>query len=440
MLWYYLRITMSFAFPVFFRRMQMKNSKIIRQKGPMFLAMNHPNAFMDPITLSWLLFYPRTRYMARGDAFKKGFAAWAMQSMGIVPIFRLRDGGYENIKKNLDSFKIAYSLLDSRQKIMVFAEGVCVQERRLRTLQKGTAKMSFAYLDRGGYDDLKIIPIGVNYSTPSKIRGDLFIQAGEPIVVKDYYEDYKKQPGQAIIKLTALIQEKLTALVPCLLHKENDILIEQLQPILKKQFIEEHKLDFNNLEHHQKYWEFIIERLNNLTEKNAEQMIEFRKTVENYTKQLAQLKLQDEVIYKTEKKQSPLNFLNIIWLALGFPFYVIGKVVNIAPYYLGKKIAGKVKGIEFYCSIFFGTSALLAKLFFTIELIIVWFLCHDFYGLLIYSLIKIGCGIIAICYSPFKKKMGSAFRLSHIKKSNAALHQSLLKERDKIHAFIGDFF
>src|ERR1035437_671148 len=245
MLWYYLRLTLSFAFPVFFRRMQMKNSKRIRQKVSMFLAMNHPNAFMDPVTLSWLLFYPRTRYMARGDAFKKGFVAWAMHSMGIVPIFRLRDGGYGNIKKNFDSFETAYGLLDKRQKIMVFAEGICVQERRLRPIQKGTAKMSFAYLDRGGYDDLKIIPIGVNYSTPSKIRGDLFIQVGAPIVVKDYYEDYKKQPGQAIVKLTAHIQEKLKPLVPSLLHKENDILIEQLQPIFKKQFIEDHKLNFN---------------------------------------------------------------------------------------------------------------------------------------------------------------------------------------------------
>ena len=94
---------MSFAFPVFFRRMQIKNASRIREKGPMFIAMNHPNAFMDPMTFSWLVFHPRTRYMARGDAFKKGFARWALESMGIVPIFRLRDGGYENIKKNLDS-------------------------------------------------------------------------------------------------------------------------------------------------------------------------------------------------------------------------------------------------------------------------------------------------------------------------------------------------
>ena len=420
--------------------MQMKNSKIVREKGPMFLAMNHPNAFMDPVTFSWLLFRPRTRYMARGDAFKKGFARKALESMGVVPIFRLRDGGYGNIKKNLDSFETAYKLLDKNQKIMVFGEGVCVQERRLRPIQKGTAKMAFAYMDRGGFDNLKIVPVGLTYSTPSKIRGDFYVQVGEPIIVKDYYEEYKQQPGHAIVKLTALIQEKLSPLVPSLLHKENDLLIEQLQPICKRQFIEERKLDFNNLAHHQQYWEFIIDRLNNLTEKNTEQMIAFRKTVDDYTKSLEKLKLQDEVIYADKKKQNPVNVLSVILLILGFPFYAVGKVLNFVPYYCGKRIAKKmVKAVEFYSSIFFGSSALLAKLFFTIELGLVWLLCHDWYCLLFYALIKIVCGVLAVNYSPFMRKMASAFKFNQIKKSDSALHTKLLKERASILAFLGDF-
>jgi len=440
MLWYYLRITMSFAFPVFFRRMQMKNSEIIRQKGSMFIAMNHPNAFMDPVTFSWLLFYPRTHYMARGDAFKKGFANTAMQSMGIVPIFRLRDGGFENLKKNLDSFKIAYSLLDKRKKIMVFAEGVCVQERRLRNIQKGTAKMAFSYLDGGGYDDLKIVPVGVNYSTPSKIRGDLFIQAGEPILVKDYYEEYKKQPAQTIIKLTALIQERLKPLVPSLLHKENDLLIEQLQPILKKQFIEERKLNFNNLEHHQLYWEFIISRLNDLTEKDPEKMSGFRKEVDGYTTQLHELKLRDHLILSVSKNKSQNTFLNIFLLIIGFPFYAIGRILNLIPYYFGKRIADKtVKNVEFHASINFGTGALLAKLSFTIELVVIWLLWHSVYALLVYALVKVSCGILGLYFSSFKKKVIGAVRLARIKKKNANLYQALLKERQKILAFIGDF-
>ncbi|HWY37936.1 MAG TPA: 1-acyl-sn-glycerol-3-phosphate acyltransferase [Bacteroidia bacterium] len=439
MLWYILRITMSFAFPVFFRKLQIKNAKTIRQKGPMFLAMNHPNAFMDPVCLSWVVYYPRTRYMARGDAFKKGFAAWALQSMGIVPIFRLRDGGFENLKKNLDSFKVAYKLLDRKQKIMVFAEGICVQERRLRPIQKGTAKMAFTYLEKGKYDDLKIVPIGVNYSTPSKIRGDLFYEVGEPILVKDHYEEYKAHPGQAINKLTALIEEQLGKLVPSLLHKENDLLIEQLQPILKKQFIEERHLNFNDLAHHQQFWNFIIDRLNSLTEKDPGQMIVFRKEVDDYIHQMEQVKVQDDVIRASEKKQDPANFLSLVLLITAYPFSLLGKILSKAPYYIGERIAReKVKQIEFFASIYFGSSALLAKLFFVIELTIVWFLCHDACCLLYYTAIKVVSGSIAIAYLPFKRRVLAALRLNSIKRSDTALYQNLAQQRNKILAFIGD--
>ena len=106
MLWYFLRNTLSYCFLLFFKRVKMKNSSVARSKGPMFIAMNHPNAFMDPMAYCAFLFYPRTYFMARGDAFKKGLATTALESMGILPIFRLRDGGYESVKKNLDSFKI----------------------------------------------------------------------------------------------------------------------------------------------------------------------------------------------------------------------------------------------------------------------------------------------------------------------------------------------
>lgn len=439
MLWHYLRITIAFAFPVFFRKMQVRNVKAIREKGRMFIAMNHPNAFMDPVSFSWIVFYPRTRYMARGDAFKKGLAAWALQSMGIVPIFRMRDGGVQGVKKNLESFEIAYQLLDKNQKIMVFAEGLCVQERRLRPIQKGTAKMAFSYLDRGGPDDLKIVPAGLMYSTPSKIRGDVFCQVGEPIVVKDHYEEYKKQPGLAVVKLTALIEERLSKLVPSLQHKENDVVIEQLQPILKKQFIAEHKLDHNNLEHHQQYWEYIIARLNTLTEKDPERMDRFRSEVNEYVSDLQKNKLDDGSIYDAENKKNRLTIPNIFGFVIGYPFYLIGKILNIVPYYLGKRIATKVvKGPEFFASVFFGLSALLAKLFFTLELVIVWLICRDLFCLAFYAAIKIGFGIFALFYSTFKMRMLMAFRFFTLKKRNPARAEAFLTKRKNIVKFVSE--
>jgi glycerol-3-phosphate O-acyltransferase/dihydroxyacetone phosphate acyltransferase len=440
MLWYILRFTMSFAFPVFFRRIQLKKGSRIREKGPMFIAMNHPSAFMDPMTFSWTVFYPRTRYMARGDAFKKGLARKILESMGVVPIYRMRDGGIENVRKNLDSFNIAYDLLDNDQKIMVFAEGVCVQERRLRPIQKGTAKMSFSFLERGGNENLKIIPAGLNYSTPARFRGDVFINVGEPIFVKDYYEAYKQQPAQTIVKLTALIEEKMQELTPSLKHKENDLLIEQLQPILKEQFIEERKLNLKKLEDHQKYWMFISDKLNLLTDNDAGKMENFRKDVDSYSKQLKELKIEDEAVRNNSEKKNTITFFNFILVIIGFPFYFVGAILNLPTYCLGQKVAEKTcKSIEFYASVSFGVWAISTKILYVIEILVLWLVFHNRHLLLYYSVIKLLVAVIALRYHPLKKKILSALRLSGMRKSDTVLYQALIDQRAQILAFIGGF-
>jgi glycerol-3-phosphate O-acyltransferase/dihydroxyacetone phosphate acyltransferase len=438
MFWYFLRNKLYFFFRTFFKRLQVKNADRIRVANPMLVTMNHPNSFMDTIAISAALFYPRTYYMARGDAFKPGLITFILKAIGIVPIYRLRDGGgHSSVKKNLDSFKVVYDLLDKRKKIIVLAEGISLLERRLQPIQKGTAKMAFSYLEQGGRDDLKILPIGVNYTTPSKFRGDVYYQIGEPILVKDFYEEYTKQPAQAILQLTNLIEERMKPLVPTLLDKENDVVIEQLQPILKRQYITEHHLNYNNLEHQQQYWEFVIAKLNSLTQKQAEKMASFRTQVADYTEQLQQLKLRDHLIYNVANNKNNLAFVHFIILIVGYPFYAIGKTLNFIPYYYGKRIADKTcKDIEFHAAVNFGTGSFIWMVTFLIELLLIGFIFKSLPVLLLYILLKIACGRIGLSYSEFRKKTMGALRLNRIKRINADLFNSLQQQRAQIVNFI----
>ncbi|HTA62317.1 MAG TPA: 1-acyl-sn-glycerol-3-phosphate acyltransferase [Bacteroidia bacterium] len=436
MFWYFLRNKLYFFFRTFFKRLHVKNADKIRVTNPMLVTMNHPNSFMDTIAISAALFYPRTYYMARGDAFKPGLITTILKAIGIVPIYRLRDGGgHGSVKKNLDSFKVVYDLLNKRQKIIVLAEGISLLERRLQPIQKGTAKMAFSYLEQGGHDDLKILPIGVTYSTPSKFRGDVYYQIGEPILVKDFYEDYLRQPAQTIIKLTSLIEKRMKPLVPTLLNKENDVVIEQLQPILKKQYIVEHHLNYNNLEHQQQYWEFIIGKLNSLTEKHPERMIGFRKQVANYTEQLHQLKLRDHLIYNADHNK--LTAFNFILLLVGYPVYVVGKILNFIPYYYGKRIADKTcKDIEFHAAVNFGAGTAIWMITFLIEMLLIGFITKSICILFVYAVVKAACGRVGLSYSEFRKKTMGALRLNKIKKTNAPLFTSLQQQRAQIVNFI----
>ena len=146
MIWHFLRYLVTFTFPVFYKKIQAKNAANIQVKGPVIIAMNHPNAFTDPIAITFVTYPLRVRYLARGDAFKPGITSWFLEQLGIVPIFRIQDAGREGLKKNDEAYRRVNNLLKRNKKIIIFAEGLCIQERRLRPLKKGVSRMIF-----GGY-------------------------------------------------------------------------------------------------------------------------------------------------------------------------------------------------------------------------------------------------------------------------------------------------
>jgi glycerol-3-phosphate O-acyltransferase/dihydroxyacetone phosphate acyltransferase len=438
MLWYFLQFALTPLFPSFFKRLQGKNIERARIKEPLLIAMNHPNSFMDAMAFTYLLQFPRTYFMARGDAFKKGLVSKLLYSIGLLPIFRYKDVGYESAKKNVESFRMVYKKLTEGRKLIVFAEGYSIQERRLVSpIKKGTAKMALGFIEQGGRDDVQILPVGVTYSTPSKFRGDAYFQVGEPIIVRNYYEEYKQQSPQAIIKLTKAIEDGLKPLTLNLNDKENDVVIEQLQFILKKQYIEEHQLNYHKLEDHQKYWQFIVSKLNEFTQTHPKETASFREEVNVYYNQLNQLKLRDHLIYAASKSKSYITLVNLFLLIAGFPVYAIGKVLNFIPYYFAKRIADMTcKNIEFYTAVNFGVGSLILIVLLPIEIFMVWLIFKSINAILIYVLIKSAFGFMGLQYTTFKKKILGAFRLRRIKNMNPDLYSNFVKQRELIINFI----
>ncbi len=243
MFWKSLRFLFLPYIKFYFRKSKGKNLEVIKTDAPVLIALNHPNAFIDSIAFSCILYNPRTYYMARGDAFKKGFISYVLTSTGIIPIFRLRDGGIEGVKKNNESFSIAYKMWNRGKKIIVFPEGLCIQERRLRPIQKGTARMAFGFSEEMKRDDFLIIPVSVTYSHPSKFGSDIFYEVGKPIQVKNYLNLYQTSPAKAVNDLTRDLESELKKITPHLNNKDGDIYADL--NILKKKLNDKKKNFFN---------------------------------------------------------------------------------------------------------------------------------------------------------------------------------------------------
>ena len=185
-LFHILRYLVTFIYPIFYKRIQTRNKHFLQKKEPAVVAMNHPNAFTDPVAIVFNIYPVKLHYLARGDAFKPGIVSKVLESLGIVPIFRIQDGGKEGLKKNEDAYRRVNHLLSKDKKMVVFAEGLCIQERRLRPLKKGVARMVFGAQEHLKEKPLCVIPVGVNYSKPDKLRSTIFYNVGEPISLEKY--------------------------------------------------------------------------------------------------------------------------------------------------------------------------------------------------------------------------------------------------------------
>ncbi|MFL5753789.1 MAG: 1-acyl-sn-glycerol-3-phosphate acyltransferase [Bacteroidia bacterium] len=433
MFWHFLRFFFNITIRTFYRRIEVKNSEVLRVDKPILIAMNHPNAFMDPIAFSLRTYPPKVKYLARGDAFKKGFVTYVLNSVGIVPIFRIQDAGKEGLKKNDETFRIVNELLGKNEKIIVFAEGLCIQERRLRPVKKGTARMVFGAMETLHDPDLLIVPVGVNYSNAEKFRSFLYYNIGEPIRARDHIQEYRENPGRAMTKLTQLIESKMKELVAHVNNKENDTLVEELQPIYKKQWIAEQGLDFFNLQHQQRYWEHITAGINAADLEQAEELSSLRKKVSDYSARLKKLKLRDHLIRSKGEEKEKNFFLITLAAILGFPFYLIGKALNYVPYKASELITKRtVKNIEFYSSVNAVAGSFLFLIWYGIELLTLWLIFHNWYCLLAYTLLKVLTGWFALYYSSFGRKVLGRIRLKMLSRRNKKEVQTLIEDRRSI--------
>lgn len=416
MIWHFIKYIVTLIIPTFYKRIQGRNIHLLHQKGPAIIAMNHPNAFTDPILITYLCYPERTWYMARGDAFKPGFISGLLTRIGIVPIFRIQDGGREGLKKNDDAYRLVNGLLKKKRKVIVFAEGLCVQERRLRPLKKGVARMVFGAYEQLKGENLLVYPVGVNYSQPEQFRTDVFYNVGAPISVKDFIPLYAENPAKANNAFLQVLDTKMKELITHIDDKNHDETVLMAETLCKKDMLKEQGLNQNNLGDDFDVLKQITEKVNRAAVNNATLVNEFKAEGHNYFAELKKQRLEDWLIDPEQNKNVgvPMLIFNRLLLIFFFPIHLAGLAGNYLPLKLTGTLAGKVaKNKEFYSSMWIGF-AIFVFFFNYLLWFIVIYSFSDTVGPPIAILLLLGlCGWFSLYYYPLFSKtvlMGRALK------------------------------
>lgn len=426
---------MCFVIAAYFKRSKIKNAHHLRVKGPVIIAMNHPNAFMDPIAFTTLAYPPRVYYLARGDAFKKGIVSTLLESFGIIPIFRIQDGGKEGLKKNDATYERVNALLKQNQKIIIFAEGLCIQERRLRPLKKGVPRMVFGSMEANDLKDLTVVPVGVNYSHPSQFRSTLFCNIGEPMKVSDYMESYNEAPAKTMNQFLSDLAPRMKELIVHINTKHYEKLIEHIEEIYRYHFFKKEKLNLKDVEHDFVFSTKVVEAVNKLEETNEEQLKALYEKTKPYFTDLKKHQLKDWLL--NPEKQSLINYplfiLRSLYILVTLPIYIRGLIGNYIPYKLTYFITSKkVRVIEFKASFNMGIGALLTLLYYILQFFVVKAIVLNIWIAVLFVVISFITGLFCLHISPFRKKTMGIYRILKMKSTNPKIYDDIKDRRVEI--------
>jgi len=192
---------------IFCRRIIINKPQFLKKKGPLLLACNHPNSFLDAAILADLFEEP-VYSLARGDVFKKPFYRSILKGLKMFPVFRTSEG-VQNLGINYETFDECKGVFRKNGIVLIFSEAKCINEWHLRPLRKGTARLSFSSWEEN--IALQVLPVGINYSSFRRFSKNVFINFGEVISKNDF--DLKEADGRRNLAFNLKLKEQLHQLV-----------------------------------------------------------------------------------------------------------------------------------------------------------------------------------------------------------------------------------
>jgi len=195
------------AIKIYCRNIEINNKELFTTSGPLLLAANHPNSFLDAVIFCTLFDKP-VYSLARGDAFKNSFFSKILYSLKLLPVYRVSEG-VENLEENYKTFEQCKAIFKKNGIVLIFSEGRCINEWHLRSLKKGTARLAISSWQDG--IDLKILPVGINYSSFKKFGKNIKLFFGDFITKGSI--DFMDTDGKAIRNFNANLENQLRPFV-----------------------------------------------------------------------------------------------------------------------------------------------------------------------------------------------------------------------------------
>lgn len=307
---------------IYYPHTRIVNREHLRFKGPAILVSNHQNTLMDPLNAAA---YVREQvfFLANTGLFQSKFSNWFFNTFFCIPIERPEEANGK--PTNEQNFARVNAHLERGGTLYIAPEGTSWMKRHLHRLKTGTVRIAFSAERKNDYQlDLKIVPVGLNYSDHTKFRSSVFIIADEPLYVRDWREDYEKDPVETVKRVTTELQERIRDLMIDTADEDEDLFLQRLEEMLQNSKPLDPEKHFHRTRK-------LLANLRIWQNTERETYDAFYEHVVAYFRNLQANKVNDHAVAHTPDRGLAVKFVGLM---LGFPLFLYGFVNNFLPAFI----------------------------------------------------------------------------------------------------------
>lgn len=215
-----LRYYVDFVLHLSYRNVRYVGREKIPQDGAVIYAVNHTNALMDALVLLAMDRRPKV-FVARADIFRNPKLAKILTWLKIMPIMRIRDG-YDEVKKNNETFEKAVDVLRDKIPFCIFPEGTHQAKYSSLPLSKGIFRIAFQAQEMMPDMPLYIVPVGLRYGNFFRFRSTVRVQIGDPINVGEFIASRSDQTtAEQMVDMKDVLTERMKNTIFYIPNDEN---------------------------------------------------------------------------------------------------------------------------------------------------------------------------------------------------------------------------
>lgn len=415
----------------FYRKYKVVGKENIPKGKPILFAGNHQNAFLEGAILGYVTRSP-IYFLARSDIFKKKAASFMLNSLNALPIYRERDGD-DYRDKNEEVFEQFYDLLAKKRRIVIFPEGNHGRHQQLRSLKKGIFRIAVGAEAKYNSElDVQVVPVGINYGKFENMGGDLLIQFGMPIAIKDYIADTSVKQEENYVELVGELRKLLSDQMIDIQKMDYYDLIHYTMKTFDAEIGLLERNDGNDLVSEFKRQKGYIEKAEVYIEKDSENANAMLKVVLEFRDLLREEKLSAWLF----NKESYAVYGHVFLLILLFPLHLYGILNNYLPYRIPAWfVEKKVADIHFHASIKLLAGSILFVVFWGVQISLVAIFADNYYWLMYFGSLVISAWISYKYWLSFLKLKGK-IRYNKLQKQKENTFNKLKIQHEQLKQFV----